>query len=397
MALFDVPGWSVPSEPTPNSRKRKRPSHSNSEKVQSASVNVEKLMKKLKSGESVNGPGRRGESASGSGSKKGRALVSKSLHSKTSKDDANPLPKMGRKQKVTSRRGKPVDHRPTLEDKIGDSSTAQTENNSKASSRGQKAKKERQSHSLTSDSQPKVVDSQLTALQTSMKNSLDGARFRWINELLYKSDSLEAHQMMQDNPKAYEEYHTGFRHQVKSWPSNPVTHYISFLSTYPKGTLVVDLGCGDAALARALVPKGLHVLSFDLVSANPFIIEADICGNLPLPGDLSSDAGQVVDVVVCSLSLMSKNWVKCIREVRRVLRKGGELRIAEVASRFTDVKEFIAIISSAGFRFGSMDDRNSHFTLFDFKKSDGVTITDQQWDSLSSRGQVLQPCEYKRR
>ena len=99
--------------------------------------------------------------------------------------------------------------------------------------------------------------------------------------------------------------------------------FISTLQLRTRGTVIVDLGCGDAALAQALVPKGLTVLSFDLISANPYIIEADICGKLPLPGDESSNtAGQIVDIVVCSLSLMSTNWLHCVREARRILKQG---------------------------------------------------------------------------
>ena len=125
------------------------------------------------------------------------------------------------------------------------------------------------------------------------------------------------------------QYHKGFRRQVESWPSNPVSHYISALSSYPSRTVIADLGCGDAALARALVPKGYTVLSFDLVSDRAFVIEADISERLPLPGSegdgdgngkSSHGHGQIVNVVVCALSLMGTNWPNCIREAWRILR-----------------------------------------------------------------------------
>lgn len=170
---------------------------------------------------------------------------------------------------------------------------------------------------------------------------------RWINETLYKSNSKDAHKMMQDNPDMFSEvsdeatstltsiqtispkYHTGFRHQVHSWPSNPVTHYISSLSAYPSRTVIADLGCGDAAIARDLIPKGFIVLSFDLVSQNSFVVEADICGTLPLPGDGASPDGntgntaaQIVDVAVFALSLMGINWPNSIREAWRILKLG---------------------------------------------------------------------------
>jgi ribosomal RNA-processing protein 8 len=125
------------------------------------------------------------------------------------------------------------------------------------------------------------------------------------------------------NTVPYSQYHTGFRHQVQSWPSNPVSHYISTLSKYPPKTVIVDLGCGDAALARALTPKGFIVLSYDLVS-DAFVVEADICTKVPLPGSEAEDeaGAQIADVVVCALSLMSVNWVGCIREAWRILKPG---------------------------------------------------------------------------
>jgi ribosomal RNA-processing protein 8 len=171
---------------------------------------------------------------------------------------------------------------------------------------------------------------------------------RWINELFYKTSSGEALQMVKDDPNMYAEvilrlvedsfsfrlaqYHTGFRHQVKSWPTNPVSHYISSFSTLPPKTIIADLGCGDAALARALLPKGLTVMSFDLMSDGSYVVEADICAHVPLPGSeivagaRGEGEGAVVDVVVCALSLMGTNWVHCIREAWRILKPGYGVR-----------------------------------------------------------------------
>ena len=151
--------------------------------------------------------------------------------------------------------------------------------------------------------------------------------------------------MMRDDPKIFEEvcssrifscnswptvsqYHAGFRHQVLSWPKNPVQHYVSLFESYPTKTVIADLGCGDALLARSLVPKGINVISFDLVSDGEFVVEADICEKIPLPGSegdketKSSGEGQIVDVVVCALSLMGVNWPTCLREAWRILKPG---------------------------------------------------------------------------
>jgi ribosomal RNA-processing protein 8 len=152
--------------------------------------------------------------------------------------------------------------------------------------------------------------------------------------------------MMREDPAVYNEvylsmphtpaftqadpqYHKGFRRQVESWPSNPVSHYISTLSTYPPRTVIADLGCGDAALARALIPKGYTVISFDLVGDGAFVVEGDIFNRLPLPGyEAGSDGreesspghAQIINVVVCALSLMGTNWPNCVREAWRILR-----------------------------------------------------------------------------
>lgn len=105
-----------------------------------------------------------------------------------------------------------------------------------------------------------------------------------------------------------------------------MSHYVSQLSAYPTHTIIADLGCGDAALAKALVPKGLAVLSYDLVSDGAYVVEADTCARLPLPGsegdaeEETAGEGHVVDVVVCALSLMGTNWPNTIREAWRVLK-----------------------------------------------------------------------------
>lgn len=43
------------------------------------------------------------------------------------------------------------------------------------------------------------------------------------------------------------------------------------------------------------------------------------------------------------------------------------------------------------------DDRNSHFTLFEFKKIARKAKGEKEWAKLLAKGSVLKPCEYKRR
>ncbi|KAI0321869.1 methyltransferase-domain-containing protein [Amylostereum chailletii] len=397
MSLFEVPGWSVPSAPVQDrSRKRKRPIQVTDDtgKVHTAEINVEKLMKKM---DAAVGP-----SDERAGSSRGK---------KRTKRDASPADGSKKpRQKSGSRQAGQKDG--VVANKTPKTPHGRVDAVNREDSASMKSKKVKQrdkeapsTHSTPTSKAHASPDKNLTALQSGMKNSLDGARFRWINEVLYKSDSTHAHEMMRSDPAVFREYHKGFRHQVESWPSNPVSHYISTLSSYPPKTVIADLGCGDAALARALIPKGFAVLSYDLVSDGVFVTEADIFGRIPLPGsgdsedtnDETEGSGQVVDVVICALSLMGTNWPRCVGEAWRILRPGGELKVAEVASRFSSAEEFTSLVSFFGFRLKASDDSNSHFTLFDFKKVGRRPKSEKEWEKLLAKGGVLKPCEYKRR
>jgi ribosomal RNA-processing protein 8 len=161
------------------------------------------------------------------------------------------------------------------------------------------------------------------------------------------------------------QYHQTHRALTSAWPSPPLPHLIDLLTPLPPKTLIVDLGCGDAGLAKALVPQGKLVMSYDLVgdSGSPgvvmpgagggWVVEADFLEGVPLPGRpgglaagaaadeeegeasalgrrgkkakgkaKAAEASEVVDVVVCCLSLMGVNWVGGIYEACRILREG---------------------------------------------------------------------------
>lgn len=96
------------------------------------------------------------------------------------------------------------------------------------------------------------------------------------------------------------------------------------LSTLPANSLIVDFGAGDAQLAQDLskLPVGLKVISFDLVSKNGWVVVAE-CSSVPLPGNGGKiGGGEIVDVVVCCLSLMGTDWIGMVREARRILKVG---------------------------------------------------------------------------
>ncbi|KAE8349171.1 methyltransferase-domain-containing protein [Aspergillus coremiiformis] len=208
---------------------------------------------------------------------------------------------------------------------------------------------------------PPKTEAILTPLQQAMRQKLISSRFRHLNETLYTTPSSKALELFTASPELFDEYHAGFSRQVKeSWPSNPVDGYIQSirfrakvpaapkrgdksdksripLPRRPNGTCtIVDLGCGDAQLARALIPSAqklkLNLLSYDLHApeGSP-ITKADI-------SNLSIKDG-TVDVAIFCLSLMGTNWVSFVEEAWRVLRSDGkgECWVSEVKSRFGKV------------------------------------------------------------
>jgi ribosomal RNA-processing protein 8 len=223
----------------------------------------------------------------------------------------------------------------------------------------------------------------LTPLQSSMRQKLISSRFRYLNETLYTTPSSSSLELFKQNPLFFSEYHEGFRRQVSSWPANPVDGFVRWIkergaagprrgfasqkAEFRKGKnkkkdrnksavaegddasatpsnaeplprnpssglcTIVDLGCGDAPLARALVPTttkhlNLRIHSYDLAAPNEHITIADI-SSLPLQNSS-------VDVAIFCLALMGTNWIDFVEEAWRVLRWKGECWIGEVGSRF---------------------------------------------------------------
>ncbi|ODN77582.1 hypothetical protein L202_04750 [Cryptococcus amylolentus CBS 6039] len=247
----------------------------------------------------------------------------------------------------------------------------------------------------------------MSDMQQKMQDKLGGARFRWINEQLYSTPSTEAVAMMKKDPKIFADYHQSHRLQTAAWPSPPLPHLVSLLSPLRAGAIIADLGCGDAGLARELVPKGKVVLSYDLVGDSGWVVEADFLTHVPLPGrpgvaKKNPAASEVVDAVVCCLSLMGVNWVGGIYEACRILKQGGEFHIAEVTSRFVDIPAFNELVISFGFSLEGESQPSTHFTLFKFVKEaevpQGPARGEKGWDARVKEGEgILKGCVYKKR
>mmetsp|Transcript_27082 Transcript_27082/g.58392 ORF Transcript_27082/g.58392 Transcript_27082/m.58392 type:complete len:340 (-) Transcript_27082:408-1427(-) len=219
-----------------------------------------------------------------------------------------------------------------------------------------------------------------STVQGRMAEQLMGARFREINELLYTQNSAISLNQFLEEPSLFEAYHSGFRLQAQRWPERPVDEIISWLRAQPVDWQVGDMGCGDAEIA-ASVPQRVH--SFDLLPTNERVTACDIA-HVPLP-----DAS--LDVAVFCLSLMGANYVDFLREAHRLLRGGGHLRIAEVASRFEGgAPSWIAMLRQLGFDLVERDESNTHFVLLAFVKA-------KRAPAVQVQTIPLKPCLYKRR
>ncbi|XP_064361405.1 ribosomal RNA-processing protein 8 isoform X2 [Dromaius novaehollandiae] len=191
------------------------------------------------------------------------------------------------------------------------------------------------------------------ALRARMEERLLSARFRYINQQLYTSSSQEAARLFQNDPEAFQIYHRGFAQQVGRWPENPVHRIVRYLRQRPASLVVADFGCGDCKIANSIRNK---VHSFDLVALSPLVTVCDMA-KVPL-------AAESVDVAVFCLALMGTNLQEILEEANRVLKHGGTLMMAEVASRFEDLRAFVNAMTHLGFKsvskelkgFNSLDD-----------------------------------------
>jgi len=219
------------------------------------------------------------------------------------------------------------------------------------------------------------------SLTDKAKDRLAASRFRYLNEQLYTQTSAESVKMFKEDVTLFSAYHQGFQQQANAWPCDPLDRIISACQHLPDQHIVVDMGCGEARLARSITNK---VHSFDLVAMAPGVVECDM-SRVPLKNSS-------VQVVVFSLSLMGTNIKDFLAEASRILELGGLLKIAELESRFQGQEnQFIRDVEKYGFELSWKDLKSQYFYFFDFKK-----IKDKANKKKMPTIQ-LKPCLYKKR
>jgi ribosomal RNA-processing protein 8 len=207
---FDVPGWKVPSEPVAESsqgrvsKKRKRPA-SDGSRLLAAGFSLEKLMDTIKE-KTADLPVAKAEKA------KKKKSKDKTKGNEKLKQEDKPAPAVERKisRPMPLQRGsekRSVKHSPSKPEVL-------------RSPKRQKTQHEEPEEASSQYTPP--TEENYTTLQKSMKDKLDGAKFRsvtisryghimaeyasrMINENLYKAESSGAVQMMKEDPSIFSE------------------------------------------------------------------------------------------------------------------------------------------------------------------------------------------------
>ena len=136
--------------------------------------------------------------------------------------------------------------------------------------------------------------------------------FSKLNQQINTENSETTHLRMQANSEGSVEYHMLYREARKDWKVVPYEKMIERIIEISPRLKVGDFGCGEAKIMEFLGEN--RVFSCDHVAINDKVTACDM-KSVPF-----SDGS--FDVIVFSLSLMSKNWVDYILEARRCLWKG---------------------------------------------------------------------------
>jgi len=177
---------------------------------------------------------------------------------------------------------------------------------------------------------------------------------------------------------------------MSRWPDQPLDEIIAYIRKRSSNLTIVDMGCGDARLARTLKSTHPNIYSFDLVALNEHVQVCDIA-HTPLKDNS-------VDIVIFCLSLMGTNLTDFIHEAHRILRLRGTIKIIEIASRFENQPhKFIRKMEAIGFqcsKTNSLEDKTTSASSKYFYTFDFVKISEQ----IKSKAILtLAPCLHKKR
>ncbi|XP_044005516.1 ribosomal RNA-processing protein 8-like [Aphidius gifuensis] len=190
----------------------------------------------------------------------------------------------------------------------------------------------------------------------------------------------DVHEIEDDqNPANKTVYFTYIINEVKFYDKAVVEYDLGY--DMPKEYVIADFGCGDAKLCEPVEQK---VHSLDLVAVNDKVTACDMAHTSLLTIS--------VNVVVFCLSFIGKNLADYLLEAKCVLKQDGILKIADVVSRFENIKEFVKSLDKYGFQNTYQDLSNNLFYFMDFKKIEDVNRRNKNLPQI-----YLKTCLYKRR
>jgi len=184
--------------------------------------------------------------------------------------------------------------------------------------------------------------------------------FSKLNQKINTENSTTTHKRFTKNKEEFLEYHRQYREQRKTWKIIPYEHWIKRLRTLHDSFRIGDFGCGEAKISKDPKLSG-RVTSFDHVSVDSF--------DQVIPCDISDVTEYVKDgelnVVVFSLSLMSKNWRDCLKEASRCLREYGLLFISETTNQMNErMQDLREELEKLGFKI-QKDEQKNLFTFIE--------------------------------
>ncbi len=226
-------------------------------------------------------------------------------------------------------------------------------------------------------------------LEKNLESNLTSSKFRILNEKLYTMTSEDAFNYFKENKEDFIIYHKGFSFQAEKWPINPNELILKTLKLKKyKNKIIADIGCGEAFLAKNLIPLNYQIYSFDLVSLNEYVTVANM-NNLPLKNHFC-------DLAIFCLSLMNKNFLPFIFEANRILKINGKLLVAEISSRIVDLDKFILQFKLMKFKLVKKINVKNYFTILTFKKIDDAQLN-KNILNIENTYDILKPCLYKKR
>lgn len=174
------------------------------------------------------------------------------------------------------------------------------------------------------------------------------------------STSETMHQYFKKNRNEWRKYHEARDIVRGDWAEDPQQVIADKINSLGSVGVVADLGCGRNELKGKITSYYTKWLSFDHVSEDESVIEADTTNLSEYVND------ETLDIAVYCLSIWGRNKVDYFKEAHRMLKVGGHMFIAEPTDKI-DQSLLLGEVVNLGFKLLEYEPKMK-FTYFKFKK-----------------------------